>query len=84
MKYAILIALGALTVLNLIAVVFASSTDAIVGLIAIAIGWALLKYQFSRGRDLPGRLGCISWLLPLFGAWYIIQGAYTGLIILLR
>src|SRR4051812_45429586 len=39
-KYVVYTILGALAALNLVAVFFASSADGIIGLIAIAIGWA--------------------------------------------
>lgn len=71
-----------LAVLNIIAVLSGASDEGLQGIFALIVGWALLAYQFRRGRDLPGRLGCISWLLPVIGLWFILKGAYAGLLVL--
>lgn len=66
--------------LNLFAIALGVNDDGIAGCAAIAIGVALLAIQFRRGRDFGGRLGCISWMLPIVGVWFILQGAYAGLL----
>ena len=80
---ALIVVLIVLAALNIVAVISGASIDGIGGLIAIVVGFGLLRYQFSRGRDLPGRLGCLSWILPLIGAWAILRGAYAGVVFLI-
>jgi len=82
--YALIGLVAALAALNLVAIIPGTSFEGAIGLVWLAIGLLLLRYQFAHGRDFPGKLGCLSWFLPLFGAWLVLRGAYAGLLALLR
>lgn len=73
----------ALAILNLVALLEGTSTEGVEGLIMAVIGLGLIGIQMATGKDIPGRCGCLSWLLPVIGAYYILRGAYAGVLVIL-
>ena len=50
--------------------------EIIVGAACLIVGVGLLRYVYSRGRDSVGTMGCLSWVLPVFGAYFLVKGGF--------